>query len=413
MTLRKPLTSTLTSNRTLASICDGRVRLERLPTSGIISARAWIQGKDIRKSTGERTLTAAKRVATEWWQDLSVRVRRGEQVHSPTFADCATKFLAKRERDAEAGLISAGQYRNLRQKAALLAPLLGSVKVADITADTLERLRSTRERVKNKRGQLLTNETLKKDFVFIHSVLTFARDPLKVLPFVPKTPSFTGTKALVRRGRPFLTEAEYKTLHQLAKSQAEEPDLNPRVRRQRQELYWFILICVGGALRVGEAESVRWCDCEQVTLKNGTDKGEPPVRMLVLGKHSTGGRREDAYVLFGGVYAYREMLAARPETATETDLLFTESYREGMKRLLKDAGLYEYRDPKTGKMLTRDRKSLRPTGITLRLDKGDNLSHRDVAKWARTSVQMVADFYDQAHPEQVAERVAGFRNAKN
>lgn len=95
MTLRKPLTSKLTSNRTLASICDGRVRLERLPTSGIISARAWIQGKDIRKSTGERTLTAAKQVATEWWQDLSVRVRRGEQVHSPTFADCATKFLGE------------------------------------------------------------------------------------------------------------------------------------------------------------------------------------------------------------------------------------------------------------------------------------------------------------------------------
>ena len=80
-----------------------------------------------------------------------------------------------------------------------------------------------------------------------------------------------------------------------------------------------------------------------------------------------------------------------------------------MKRLLKDAGLYEYRDPSTGKTLTRDRKSLRPTGITLRLDKGDNLSYRDVAKWARTSVQMVADFYDQAHPEQTAARVAGFR----
>jgi hypothetical protein len=70
-----------------------------------------------------------------------------------------------------------------------------------------------------------------------------------------------------------------------------------------------------------------------------------------------------------------------------------------MKRLLKDAGIYEYRDPKTGKRLTRDRKSLRPTRITLRLDKGDKLSHRDVAKLARTSVQMVADFYDQAHPE--------------
>ena len=411
MTTRKPLTSALPFHRKLASVCDGRVRLERLPTSGIISARAWIQGRDIRKSTGERSLSAAKQVATEWWQDLSVRARRGEQIHSPTFAYCATQFLAKRERDAQSGLISAGQFRNLRQKASLLHPLIGHVKVSVIDAESLERLRATRETHQNKRGEPIANETLKKDFVFIHSVLTYARDTLKVLTSVPKSPSFTGTKALVRRGRPFLTEAEYKALHQLAKSQAEEEDLNPRVHRQRQELYWFILISVGGALRVGEAESVRWCDCSLTTLANGAPTGEPAVLMWVMGKHSTGGRREAAYVMFGGVYAFKEMLAGRPETALDTDLIFTESHREGMKRLLKDAALYEYTDPSTGKMLTRDRKSLRPTGITLRLDKGDNLSYRDVAKWARTSVQMVADFYDQAHPEQTAARVAGFRKA--
>jgi hypothetical protein len=85
---------------------------------------------------------------------------------------------------------------------------------------------------------------------------------------------------------------------------------------------------------------------------------------------------------------------------------FSKSQIVGM---LTDAGLYEYRDPKPGKLLTRDRKSLRPTGFTHRLDKGDHLSHRDVAKWARTSGQMVANFYDQAHPEQVGERVAGYR----
>ena len=80
-----------------------------------------------------------------------------------------------------------------------------------------------------------------------------------------------------------------------------------------------------------------------------------------------------------------------------------------MKRLLKDVGLYEYRDPATGTTITRDRKSLRPTGITLRLDKGDNVSYRDIAKWARTSVQMVADFYDQATPESSAVKVATFK----
>lgn len=101
----------------------------------------------------------------------------------------------------------------------------------------------------------------------------------------------------------------------------------------------------------------------------------------------------------------------RPETATDVDLFFTESYREGMKRLLKDAGWYEYPDRSAEKMLTRDRKALPPTGITLRLDKGDNLPCRDVGRWARMSAQMVADFYEQVHPEQTAARLAGFKNA--
>ena len=36
-----------------------------------------------------------------------------------------------------------------------------------------------------------------------------------------------------------------------------EPDLNPRTHRQHQELYWFMMMCVGGALRVGKAHSLR------------------------------------------------------------------------------------------------------------------------------------------------------------
>lgn len=354
-------------------------------------------------------LLEAERLATEWWQDLCVRARRGERLHSQTFSECAVKFLEKRERDAAAGLISEGQYRNLKQKEALLRPHIGQLKVTDVDEERLERLRATRETHQNKRGSSLSNSTIKKDFIFIHSVLCYARDTMKVLETVPKTPSFTGVKAVMRRGRPFLTEAEYKTLHQLAKQKAEEPDLNPRTRRQRWELYWFILISVGGALRVGEVESIRWCDCEEVKLELPDKTKEDAVRMLVLGKHSRGGQREEAYVMYGGVFAYQEMLAARPPGAQPDDLIFTEGHREGMKELLKSADLYQYRDPKTGQMLTRDRKSLRPTGITLRLDKGDNISYRAIAKWARTSSVMVAQYYDQLHPEQAAVAVAGFK----
>ena len=390
-------------------ICDGRVRLERRSTSAFIHARAYIQGRLLRKTTGTANVREATRVATAWWQALCVRDRAGDRLHGHTFADCAEKFLDHHDVRAARGLVSTQQAKNYRDKWTVLMPLLARARVTDINAEFLEILRQTRAATRTKTGVALTASTIKKDFIFVMGTLKHAKDVLKVLTEVPATPSFTGKFSIQRRGRPFFDEADYKRLHQSAKAQCDAEGLNPRTKRQRQHLYCFILISVGGALRVGEAESVRWCDCELKSLTQPDGTTQESVRMMVLGKHSKGGAREEAYVLFGGVFAYKQMLAARSPDAAPDALLFPESNREGMKRLLKDIDLYEYRDPATGATFTRDRKSLRPTGITLRLDKGDNVSYRDIAKWARTSVQMVADFYDQATPESSAVKVATFK----
>ena len=90
---------------------------------------------------------------------------------------------------------------------------------------------------------------------------------------------------------------------------------------------------------------------------------------------------------------------AKPE-----ELLFKENHREeGIKELLTAAELRV--DNITGR--TRDAKSLRPTGISMRLDLGPNPNYRDIAKWARTSPAMIADWYDQTHPENSVERIVG------
>ena len=125
--------------------------------------------------------------------------------------------------------------------------------------------------------------------------------------------------------------------------------------------------------------------------------------MKVLGKHSRGGHREEAYGLFGAVSAFRAMQKARPE-AKPDDPLFTENHREGIKELLREANLWEDPDGRT-----RNSKSLRQTGISLRLDLGPNPDYRDIAKWARTSPAMIASFYDQTHPQHSVERIVGFR----
>ena len=77
--------------------------------------------------------------------------------------------------------------------------------------------------------------------------------------------------------------------------------------------------------------------------------------------------------------------------------------REGMKKLLIEAGFRL--DRKTGR--TRDAKSLRPTGISLRLDGSRTPNYRDVAKWARTSPAMIFSFYDQTHSQESVERIVG------
>jgi hypothetical protein len=135
---------------------------------------------------------------------------------------------------------------------------------------------------------------------------------------------------------------------------------------------------------------------------NDADRTEA-VHMRVLGKHSRGGKREEAYGMFGAVSAFKAMKAARPE-AKPDDPLFLENHREGVKELLKEAGLREDAEGRT-----RDAKSLRQTGISMRLDLGPNPDYRDIAKWARTSPAMIATFYDQTHPQASVERIVGFR----
>jgi len=385
----------------LARLYDGKLRLERRNGAAKIYACMYLQGKNIVKTTGEITLSAATRVATDWYLELRDRVRKGEHLHGRTFAASAEAFLEHADQVRE---VSEGQRRNYRQKWALLKPHFEGVKVTDIDARFLLALRETRSKAKAKSGQPVKPATLKKDMDFVRLVLKHARNIEQNLSDLPDFPSFRGEAwEVIRSPRPFLNHEQWVKVRKLGKARISEPGLNPRTQRQRQELYWFMLISVGAALRVGEAYSLRWRDCELIAL-NDKDHTEA-VHMKVLGKHSRGGRREEAYGMFGAVTSFKAMQVARPDVKPD-DSVFTENHREGIKKLLKQAGLREDSEGRT-----RDAKSLRQTGISLRLDLGPNPDYRDIAKWARTSPAMIASFYDQTHPQQSVERIVGFRKS--
>jgi hypothetical protein len=387
------------TTETLQKLYDGKLRLERRNGGSKIFARTFLQGKSIMHSTGERTIQAATKVATDWYLDLRDRLRKGEDLHGRSFADVAEAFLLHADQVRE---VSEGQRRNYKQKWNLLKPHFKGVKVTDVDASFLLALRETRSKAKTRDGKPVKPATLKKDIDFVRLTLRYANQIEKCLDALPEFPSFRGEAwEVIPSPRPFLDHEQWVKVRKLGKARIDEPDLNPRSKRQRQELYWFLLISVGAALRVGEAYSLRWRDCEQIKL-NDPDHTEA-VHMKVLGKHSRGGKREEAYGMFGAVSAFKAMKVARPDAKAD-DKLFTENHREGIKELLIKADLRFDADGRS-----RDAKSLRQTGISLRLDLGPNPDYRDIAKWARTSPAMIASFYDQTHPQHSVERIVGFR----
>jgi integrase len=402
------------STETVLKLYNGKLRIERRNGSPNLFARTYLQGKSVSKSTGEQTIGAATTVATNWYLALLDRIRKGEHLHEPTFSEVADRFFVHAETR-----LNAGQFKNLRDKWHLLKPHFENVKLSDIDARWLDALREKRAKDRTRTGRAVKSATIKKDLLFVRRVLRYAKEWEKLLHELPEFPSFNDARwEILPSPRPFFKREQYKLLLKFAFRRMKERNLNPRTREQRRELYYFIIICVSAALRVGEALSLRWRDCKHGLLSG--DESQPVLWMRVLGKHSrTGNRdrrrtqeREDACGGPIALAAYYRMAVARRrlETYPEYDpdeKVFLHHHRDGFRELVITAGLRNVKGDDDGPGQTRDLKSLRPTGITLRLDGPNAPNYRDIAKWARTSVAMVEKFYDQSQPEQHVNRVLG------
>jgi len=100
----------------LGSLLGGRIRLEKLPTTKNISARTFIQGKYVRKSTGESSLSKAKDIAIKWFKELIGRDQKGQRIHGATFADYVTGYLKLADRRFSAGEITQGTAGQLSRQ---------------------------------------------------------------------------------------------------------------------------------------------------------------------------------------------------------------------------------------------------------------------------------------------------------
>lgn len=386
-------------------ILDGKVQIYRQNSSPMLYVRHYVQGAYVPERTMTTDIREAVTFAENWFYQLQAKILAGQPIHEPLFSALVQDFLTDPTNKKH---VSPEQFKNHHKKWHLLEPYCRGRRVSEIDTEFLEALQLKRSECKNRYGQPLSANTISKDFVFLGQVLRWAQKRRKNIKFeMPEMPAEKGDFEVRKRARPMLSPDQWEKLRKLAEENIANPPSpgrrGPKRNLERaKELYAFMLFTCGGALRVGEAYSVRWIDCTPVTLVN-TDKEETPaIEAMVLGKTSKDGQRQHAYVMYEGEVAFRHLKAARPDAKPE-DNVFLYDHEVAFRDLLKQAGLYV--EPKT--QMTRNTKSLRVTGICLQLARNPAASWRDLGEWCRTSEEMLQQCYNQLHPLASAARVAG------
>lgn len=222
----------------------------------------------------------------------------------------------------------------------------------------------------NTRGPVKPH-TLHKNLVAVRRILKFAVEEgwLGALPLFPQL------ETIEHNPRPWLDPDEWAVLQEVAKQRIVEAD-NVRTKRQREELYDFCLMMVHSCARVDELRRVHVRDCAVKKLKR------PYLEMRIQGK--TGFRKSIAWS--GAVSAFNR-LVARGKLQPD-DFLFQEHHRDAFRELLEAAGL---RRDQMGKV--RNLKSLRSTGLMMRIKSNPRINLKLLAENVGTSVAMLDTFY--------------------
>ena len=341
--------------------------LDERKGAAYLKARACIKGKIHFTNTETTDFKRAERIAISWFRGL-LQVQQGSQpLHSMHSA--AKHFISS---------IQSPQKKLFHQvKWNVWSEFFKLRDVTDITPKLLNEFLQWRRAAAAKKGRPLSASTLHKDLVTIRQILKHAvlEGHLSVLP-APFPP--VGT--IKANPRPWLDPDEWTTLQRVAKERIKAPETNPRTRTQREDLYDFCLLMVHSCARVDEVRRLRVRDC---AVKRLPDRNKRPyLEMRIQGK--TGNRKSIAWS--GAASAYERLI--KRHALKKDDLLFQEHHRDAFRELLIAAGL---RTDAFGN--TRNLKSLRSTGLMMRIKANPRINLKLLADNAGTSVAMLDMFY--------------------
>ena len=388
-------------------ILGEKVAVYRRSEDGAWHCYTFLQGKEWRKSTKEKSLALAKEVATDWYLELCAKDRHGELYSGKNFAQVAKMFVEEYEAVTR-GHRSPKWVKGHKDRIRLhLMPFFGEMPVAGITSGTAQEYRMHRmtepivvegqeETLQSKKPwKCPARNTIHNEIVTLNLALKTALRH-NMIDYVPDLSDPYRRQSKVSH-RPWFTPKEYKQLYEATRRNANNPK-HPRFKWYAEQLHDFVLFMANTGLRPDEIKHLEFRDIEIVKEEWS---GENILEIEVRGKRGVGYCKS----MLGAVRPF-ERLRDRPRPKGKlseddlgkdneglalslpkpTDKLFPNEFKKMFNGVLTENNLKYDRSGKA-----RTAYSLRHSYICFRLLEGADIYQ--VAKNCRTSVEMIEKHY--------------------
>ncbi|MBL4837286.1 MAG: tyrosine-type recombinase/integrase [Kordiimonadaceae bacterium] len=332
----------------------------------------------IVRSTRTFDVSDARSFAKDLYYELESKRRNGEQLRVPLFEKVFHAWAAQR-RIKYAG--KAYTKDDIRAAELQFIPFFTGTLISKIDVVMVDAFLAQRRVRDNLQPSFAT---LKQDVRRLKSVLVYA----KKMGHIKDVPEIELPQGVIN-ARPDLDGRDYKALHTTLRRDIRAVETHPSHHRDRQYLYYYILILANSGIRTGEAQTLTWASIfDTVTID-----GDKRKVLSVVGK--TGAREvvcnesvNDHIIRLKDLRI--DELKSEPPLSEPIFCHFDgspiKSFKKSFSAALKRAGvLYDRKGNK------RVPYSLRHTYATMRLQQG--VSVYTLAMNMGTSVAMIEKYY--------------------
>ncbi len=355
------------------TILGGKVYVYQREGSPVWQCSTYLDGKNRRVSTKEKSLGKAKDFAEDWYLRLRQLKSEGILSTGKTFAQASKRFtdeydiMTEGERNAKYVQDHHSRLRNH------LLPFFGKMAVKDITAGVVQDYRVFR--LKNDPNyKPPSRSTMLHEIVTLRQVLKTALRQGWIDHVPDVSAPFRTSNKVVHRA--WFSPEEYKQLYTATRRNIGTV-VSSYHKRLAEQLHDKILFMANTGIRPDEAN---WLEYRDIEIVEDDATGETILEIEVRGKRGVGYCKSTT----GAVRPFQRMVERnQPEP---TDRLFPVDHKKQFNRILEQEGLKEDRQGNR-----RTLYSLRHSYISFRLLEGADIYQ--IAKNCRTSVEMIEKHY--------------------